>query len=207
MTMFKSQYCTFGGFNNSQITGYKNLETLKEELDFCSIRRSKEHLVDLPPKMISLELLDMSDEHQKFYEAIKAGIKEEADKIEIKSSNLLALTTRLRQATACPEVLTTQNIMSTKIERCLELAEEIVENNEKVVIVSNFKSPVYKLRDLLSKFSPLICTGDQSELEVSEAVDKFQNDSEHKILIGTLAKLSTGLTLNRASYMIMIDEH
>ena len=27
------------------------------------------------------------------------------------------------------------------------------------------------------------------------------------ILIGTLGKVSTGLTLNRASYMIMLDEH
>ena len=44
-------------------------------------------------------------------------------------------------------------------------------------------------------------------VEVSESVDKFQNDDEHMILIGTLGKVSTGLTLNRASYMIMLDEH
>lgn len=207
MTMFKSQYCTFGGFNNSQVIGYKNLDTLKEELEHFSIRRSKEELIDLPPKMVSLELLDMSDEHRKFYEAVKDGVKEEVDRVELKSGNLLALTTRLRQATACPELLTSQNIMSTKIERCLELVEEIVDNGEKVVILSNFKQPVYKLQELLAHYKPLICTGDQAEPEVSAAVDKFQNDNEHYVMIGTLAKLSTGLTLNRASYMIMIDEH
>ena len=73
--------------------------------------------------------------------------------------------------------------------------------------MSTFKQPVYKLQMLLSRYQPLICTGDQAEVEVSASVDKFQNDPNSKIIIGTLAKLSTGLTLNSASYMIMLDEH
>lgn len=206
-TTFKSNFCEFGGFGDKQVIGYKNLEVLKEELEYCSIRRSKEDLVDLPPKMITLEELEMSDEHKKFYEAIKNGVKEEADKIDLKASNLLALTTRLRQATACPETLTSQDILSTKVERCVELVEDLMSQNEKVVILSTFKQPVYKLQKLLSKYQPLICTGDQAEVEVSTNVDTFQNDPNSKIIIGTLAKLSTGLTLNSASYMIMLDEH
>ena len=55
-----------------------------------------------------------------FYEAIKDGVKEEADKIELKAGNLLALTTRLRQATACPSVLTTQDVESIKVNRAFE---------------------------------------------------------------------------------------
>lgn len=157
--------------------------------------------------MITVEELEMSDEHKKFYEAIKNGVKEEADKIDLKASNLLALTTRLRQATACPETLTSQDILSTKVERCVELVEDLMSQNEKVVILSTFKQPVYKLQKLLSKYQPLICTGDQAEVEVSTNVDTFQNDPNSKIIIGTLAKLSTGLTLNSASYMIMLDEH
>ena len=207
LTTFKSQYCTFGGFNATQVIGYQNLDVLKEELEDCSIRRSKEDLVDLPPKMITVEELEMSDEHKKFYEAVKNGVKEEVDKIELKSSNLLALTTRLRQATACPEALTTQSIISTKVERCVEIVEDLMSQNEKVVILSTFKQPVYKLQTLLSNYQPLICTGDQAEIEVSANVDRFQTDPNSKIIIGTLAKLSTGLTLNSASYMIMLDEH
>ena len=207
MTNFKSQYCVFGGFNNSQVVSYKNLDLLKEEIYSCSLRRSKEKLVDLPPKTVTVELLDMNPDHLKFYEAVKQGVKDEAMKVELNSSNLLALTTRLRQATACPKILTTEDISSTKIDRCVELAEELVESGEKVVILSNFKQPVYELAARLDRFHPVICTGDQADLEVSDSVDKFQNDDEHMILIGTLGKVSTGLTLNRASYMIMLDEH
>ena len=204
---FKSQYMKFGGFGDKQVVGYKNLDTLKEELESCSIRRSKEQLVDLPPKTITVELLDMLPEHQKFYDAVKDGVKSEVDKVKLTTGNLLALTTRLRQATVDPWILTTSNIVSTKIERCCELVEELMDSKEKVVILSSFKPPVYKLAEALKQYNPVICTGDQADTDVSKAVDAFQNDDEHMILIGTLGKVSTGLTLNRASYMIMLDEH
>ena len=204
---FKTQFVKFGGFGDKQIVGYKNLDTLKEELESCSIRRSKEQLVDLPPKTITVELLDMLPEHQKFYDAVKEGVKSEVDKVKLTTGNLLALTTRLRQATVDPGILTTNNIVSTKIERCCELVEELMDSKEKVVILSSFKPPVYKLAEALKQYNPVICTGDQADADVSKAVDAFQNDDEHMILIGTLGKVSTGLTLNRASYMIMLDEH
>ena len=204
---FKTQFVKFGGFGDKQIVGYKNLDTLKEELESCSIRRSKEQLVDLPPKTVTLELLDMLPEHQKFYDAVKEGVKSEVDKVKLTTGNLLALTTRLRQATVDPGILTTNNIVSTKIERCCELVEELMDSKEKVVILSSFKPPVYKLAEALKQYNPVICTGDQADADVSKAVDAFQNDDEHMILIGTLGKVSTGLTLNRASYMIMLDEH
>lgn len=206
LTNFKSSYCTFGGFGGNQIVGYKNLETLKDEIESCSLRRTKEQLVDLPPKLITYELLDMEPEHANFYEAVRKGVKEEVDKVKLNASNLLALTTRLRQATACPEMLTTQNIVSTKVERAVELVEELVESGEKVVVLSYFKQPIYKLAELLAKYKPLICTGDQADLDVSVDVDKFQTDNEHMLLLGSLNKVATGLTLNRASYLIMLDE-
>lgn len=40
LTTFKAQYCTFGGFGGNQITGYKHLEWLNEEIHGCSLRRT-----------------------------------------------------------------------------------------------------------------------------------------------------------------------
>lgn len=206
LTNYKGQYCEFGGFGGTQVIGYKNLNALQEELDSCSIRRTFDMInSEMPEKTIELELVEMEDEHKKFYEAIKDGIKEEADKIELKTGNLLALTTRLRQATAAPSVLTTQDIMSTKIERCAELAEELAEQGQKVVILSNFIEPVYKLGKLLEKYRPLLNTGDTADDLVSENVDKFQNDPNCLIFIGTHSKCGTGLSLPAAHYMLMID--
>ena len=217
LTTFKSQYCVFGGFNNSQIIGFKNLDLLREEIAACSIRRTKEdvkcsfvdsdeELAPLPPKILTTELVDMSPEHKKFYEAIKDGVKEEADKIELKSSNLLALTTRLRQATACPSVLTTQNIISSKVERCVELVEDLVSQGEKVVVMSTFKEPLYQLDNLLKQYNPLVCTGDIADDKIAKNVDTFQNCPDYKLLLATHARMGTGFSLNAASYMIVLDE-
>ena len=207
LTNYKSQYCTFGGFNNSQVIGFKNLEMLKEELESCSIRRTLDQVRDdMPSKTVTTELIEMSDQHKKFYEAIKKGVKEEADKISLNSSNLLALTTRLRQATACPSILTTQEIVSSKVERCCELVDDLIEQGQKVVVMSIFKEPVHQLAKLLAKYNPTVNTGDVPDAIVSKNVDDFQNNPDSKLFIGTMAKCGTGLTLNAASYMICLDQ-
>ena len=140
LTTYKSNYCEFGGFGDKQVIGYKNLDVLKEEMDSCSIRRTLDQVrSDMPLKTVHYEVIEMSDAHRKFYDAVKEGVKEEADRVELKSGNLLALTTRLRQATACPAILTTQDIMSTKLERCIELVDDLISQGEKVVILSTFK--------------------------------------------------------------------
>lgn len=161
----------------------------------------------MPPKTVETELIEMSDVHRKFYDAIVDGVKSEADKIELKSSNLLALTTRLRQATACPSILTSQDIVSSKIERCIEIVDELISQGEKVVILSTFKEPIYQLSRLLEHYHPLVSTGDTAESVFDDNNVRFQNDPNSKIYLGTFGKCSTGITLNAASYLIAIDEN
>jgi SNF2 family DNA or RNA helicase len=205
VTNFKKTYCVFDEMTRGKIVGFKNLDLLKDEIEECSLRRTKDLLKDLPSKNIIIEYIDMEDNHQKFYNAVKDGVKSECDKINLKSKNLLALTTRLRQATSCPSLLTSQSITSSKIERCIDLVDEIVSNGDKVVIFSNFKEPLYQLKELLSRYKPLMGTGDMKEEDVSKNVDSFQADDEHYVFLGTTQKMGTGITLTRANYAIFID--
>lgn len=205
LTNYKALYCQFGGFGGYEVIGYKNLEILMQEISDSSLRRTKD-LMSLPPKNIIDEYVEMSPEHKKFYESVKKGVKEECDKIELNTNNLLALTTRLRQATSCPSVLTSADVISSKLERCKDLTEDIVSQGDKVVIMTQFKESVYQLKEMLSNLNPLIGTGDMKDQEVSKNIDLFQNDNEHKVIICTQAKMGTGITLNRARYLIMLDE-
>ena len=206
LTTYKSQYCVFGGFGGHEIVGYKNLESLRDEINSCMIRRTLDQVRDsMPAKTVDVELVEMPDDHRKFYEAIVAGVKEEADKVKLNANNLLALTTRLRQATACPSILTTQDVESCKLERAVEIAEELLEQGEKVVIMSTFKEPVYRLAKMLDQYKPLLGTGDLPDQVVQDNVYKFQNEIDSKLLICTHSKCGTGLTMNAASYMICID--
>ena len=206
LTTYKSQYCNFGGIHNAQVIGFKNLEVLQEEIQSCSLRRTLDQVrSDMPPKTVTIELLEPDDTQRKFYEAIKEGVKEEADKIELKSANLLALTTRLRQATACPGLLTTQKVESIKVNRCVEYIEELVSQGEKVVVLSVFKETLNDLAAKLGQFRFSINTGDTPDGVVANNVQRFQEDPNEQVFIGTWGKVGTGWTLNAASYLICID--
>ena len=205
-TNFKSQYCSYGGFGNKQIIGSKNLEVLREEIANCSIRRTLHDVRDDMPKLtIDPEYLEMDEDQQKFYEAIKEGVKEEADKIELKSGNLLALTTRLRQATACPSVLTTQNIESIKVNRAFEYIEEITSQGEKVVVFSMFKEPLNVLTSKLQGFRFSLNTGDTPDDVAFSNMTRFQTDPNEQVFLGTCGKCGTGFDLNSSMYLIFID--
>lgn len=206
LTTYKSQYCNFGGFKDNQVIGFKNLDILQEEIKECSLRRTLDSVrTSMPPKTVTLELLEPDDTQRKFYEAIKEGVKEEADKIELKSANLLALTTRLRQAAVCPSLLTTQKIPSCKIDRCVELIEELTSQGEKVVVLSVFKETLKELAAKLGEFRFSINTGDTPDAIVADNVNRFQEDPLEQVFAGTWGKVGTGWTLNAASYLICLD--
>ena len=159
----------------------------------------------MPLKTVTVELLEPEDDQRKFYEAIKEGVKEEADKIDLKSANLLALTTRLRQATACPSLLTTQNVSSCKVDRCVELIQELTSQGEKVVVLSVFKETLNELAAKLGEFRFSINTGDVPDAVVASNVSRFQDDPNEQIFLGTFPKCGTGYTLNSSMYMVCID--
>ena len=203
-TNFKFYYCNYSGPFNNILTGYKNIDVLKDEIERFSLRRTKD-MLDLPPKNIIHEFVDMNDKQSKFYQDITEGIVDEVDKVELNTSTLLSMITRLRQTTACPSILTTEDIESSKITRAVDLAKQIVNGGDKVVIFSVFKETLNKICKELSEYKPLLCTGDISDDIISQNISMFQNTDDNKIMCATTAKMGTGITLTSASYAIFID--
>lgn len=203
-TNFKCHYTQYGGLFGNEFIGYKNVDDLKDQIASVSLRRTDD-ILDLPDKNFIDEELEMSDIQSKFYQNIVDGIFDEIDKVKLNRTNILALVSRLRQATACPSILTTSTIPSVKQDRCCELVESITGNGNKVVIFSTFKQTVTELAEKLKVYNPLICTGDIPDAVISANIDKFQQDKDCKVFIATWQKCGTGITLNVANYGIFID--
>lgn len=201
---YEHYYCAYGGDFNHEFLGYRNLTTLQKQLELYTLRRPKS-LLNLPPKTIIEEYVDMSETQQKFYKDIENGVVESVDKVKLKPAMVMGMAMRLRQATACPSILTTQNIPSAKLDRTLDLVEQITSEGNKVVIFSTFKETVYELQKRLKEYKPLIGTGDCDDEFISANVDQFQTNDENKVFIGTWQKCGTGITLTAANYMIFID--
>lgn len=203
-TNFKFYYCNYTGQFNNILLGYRNTDLLKDMLESVSLRRTKD-LLDLPEKTVITEYVDMNDKQKTFYDNIKEGIIEQVDKVHMSTSSLLAMVSRLRQATACPSILTSENIPSSKIERADDLARQILQNGDKVVIFSTFKDTLKQLYEQLKDLSPIVCTGDMKDEEINNNINKFQNDNNCKVMLATWQKMGTGITLTAASYAIFLD--
>lgn len=203
-TNFKFYYCNYAGLFNNILVGYKNLDVLKDELSSCSLRRTKD-LLDLPPKNIIHESVELDLKQSTFYNHLLEGITEEADKVELNTSTILSMVTRLRQATACPSILTSEEIESSKVNRAVDLARQIIEGGDKVVIFSVFKETLNHIMKELKDFNPLLCTGDIREDIIAKNIEDFQTNNINKVICATTSKMGTGITLTRASYAIFID--
>ena len=57
------------------MVGHKNLESLNAELNKVMIRRKKEEVLDLPPKVYHTEFVELTRKQQILYRDIKQGIR------------------------------------------------------------------------------------------------------------------------------------
>ena len=206
-SQFKAYYSVYGQFND--VVEYKNLENLQMQLQDCSLRRVKEEVLKfMPPKIFQNVYVTMNDRQQMIYDEAYSWALANIDLIS-DSPNPLAQLIRLRQATGYTGILSSTIHESAKLDRIEEDVEEIIENNEKCLIFSNWTDITDELYNRLSvKYRCLRITGKDVKdgNEVEEIKYKFQTDSEYKILIGTTSKMGTGHTLTAASWVLFADE-
>ncbi len=203
---FKQHYCEMGGYGGYQIVGYKNLDELQTKLNDIMLRRLKDEVLDLPEKIYVDEYVEMGTKQSKIYAEVTADVRNNIDKIKM-SNNPLSEMIRMRQATGYPGILSSEITDSAKLDRMEELVDDAISNNKKVIIFSNWTQitdEVYKR--LSSRYHCLQITGQTKDEERQIIVNKFQEDNNCKIVIGTTGAMGTGITLHAASVEIFMDE-
>lgn len=206
-TQFKSMFNVYGGFGGVQVIGHKNLDTLKELINSCSLRRLKDEVLDLPIKNYKTEYVELKPQQKKLYDEVKEGVLAELDKLPSPPTIIQELTInmRLRQITTTPTILSDTITQSAKLDRLEELVDEITSQGDKVVIMNTFKGAVEEENKRLKKYEPLVCTGDQKDEEISKNKKIFETNSDRKVMICTWQKMGTGHTLTAANYLIFVD--
>lgn len=198
---FKNTYCIMGGYGGYKVVGHKNLDSLNAELSSVMLRRRKDEVLDLPPKVHSTEYVELTSKQQLIYRDIKNGIIADLENILL-SVNPLSCTLRLRQLTG--GLFTEEN---PKLERLEDmLSEEIIPNGYKAIIFSQWSKITEVYHKALQRYNPIYITGDVSPEDRLKEVERFQNDPSCKLAIGTIDAMGTGLTLNKASYVFFIDK-
>ena len=201
---FKQHYCNLGGWGGSQVVGYKNLEEIRAMMDNIMLRRLKTEVLDLPEKIRKIEYVDMTPKQNQIYKEVYAGVMSDLQKIKF-SNNPLSMMIRLRQATGWTGILSNTVQESAKMERMIELVQEIVASGQKAIIFSNWESMTEVAREKLKYYNPAYITGATKADERMKEVGRFQMDNNCKVIIGTIGAMGTGLTLTAAQNVIFLD--
>lgn len=202
---FKKHYCEFGGYGGYEVVGYKNLDELQERLNDIMLRRLKDEVLDLPEKTYINEYVELTPKQAQIYKEVTAEIRANIDNIKM-ANNPLAELIRMRQATGYTGILSSKVKESAKLDRMEELVEEAVENGKKIVIFSNWTQMTTPIKDRLAKYNPAVITGEINSDVRQAMVDKFQNNPNCKVIVGTIGAMGTGLTLTAGTVEIFVDE-
>lgn len=202
---YKQHYCTMGGFGGKEIVGYKNLDELRSMVSKVMLRRVKGDVLDLPPKVHTIEWVDAYPEQKSLYKDVRDQVRDNIDKVKVHPDPLSEML-RLRQVTGYPGILSSTVTKSSKMDRMEELVEEEVSVGGKAIIFSNWSEMTNVIRHKLKKYNPAYITGEVGSVQRMEEKDRFQNDPNCKVMIGTIGALGTGFTLTAAQLVIFVDE-
>lgn len=205
-------FCVYGGFGNYQIIAYKNIPELKQMLQANMLRRLKRDILDLPPKVRTVEYVENTAYQAKLYEQVVKDMIMHKDEI-VSAVNPMVKFLKLRQVNGNPELIDNTLDVNTgyltknsKMTRLLDLVNSIISGGEKVVIFSNWVESLRTVYRFLAKDYKVCCfTGTMKSEDREAQKQRFIEDPECKILIGTVGALGTSHTLTVANNVIFYD--
>lgn len=175
------------------VMGASNLEELRDRTSNTILRRLKQDVLDLPEKIITPVYLRLKS---KDYEEVMGEYYNWYEKNPEESKSLTVQFTKLTKVR--------QIIANEKILQTIELAENIIEQDKKVIIFCNFTESLNKIVEHFGKAAVKV-DGSMSKPERQLSVDKFQEDPKIKVFVGNIKAAGVGLTLTAAEAVIMND--
>ena len=192
------RYCNGFQFNAGprkvwNVMGATNLEELRDRTSGTILRRLKEDVLDLPDKIITPVYLRLKSRE---YEEIMGEYYEWYDKNPEESKSLTVQFSKLTKVR--------QVIANEKISQTIEIAENILEQDKKVVIFCNFTDSLNRIVEHFGK-SAVKIDGSMSKENRQHSVDEFQNNPKVKVLVGNIKAAGVGITLTSGEAVIMND--
>lgn len=183
--------------------GSTNIEELREKIQKYFLRRKKSDVLkELPPKINIDYPVELSSDKKFEYDLAMDSFIEYLKNIKDKTDKEIQKTVQAEQITKLNEL----RVISTsgKISATKELINNIIENDEKVIVFSNFNKPIEELHEEFKDISVLL-TGQTPEFLRKDAIERFQKDDTIKIFFGGIVSAGVGITLTKASNVIFMD--
>ena len=185
---------------------------LKQLISPFILRRLKRDvLTELPPLTEITIHVELSDQETALYEALRIEAVEQLSNSDLKTGQqriqALASITRLRRAVCNPNlVLKDANLPSAKLEAFATIVEELLSNQHRALVFSQFVGHLSLLRDYLDRQGMRYCylDGSTPAKQRKVEIDAFQAGAAELFLISLKAG-GVGLNLTAADYVIHMD--
>ena len=175
------------------VNGASNLEELRDRTSRQVLRRLKEDVLDLPEKIITPIYLRLKS---KKYEELMGEYYEWYNKHPDESRSL---TVQFNKLMKVRQVIAEEKILNT-----IEVVENILELNKKVIIFTNFTDTLHKIHSHFGK-KAVYLDGTCSKAQRQYAVDQFQENDKVKVFVGNLQAAGVGITLTAGEAVIFND--
>jgi SWI/SNF-related matrix-associated actin-dependent regulator of chromatin subfamily A-like protein 1 len=175
------------------VNGASNLEELRDRTSRQVLRRLKEDVLDLPEKIITPIYLRLKS---KKYEELMGEYYEWYNKHPDESRSL---TVQFNKLMKVRQVIAEEKILNT-----IEVVENILELNKKVIIFTNFTDTLHKIHSHFGK-KAVYLDGTCSKVQRQYAVDQFQENDKVKVFVGNLQAAGVGITLTAGEAVIFND--
>lgn len=212
MPNYLFNYKSFRTDYEKEIISKKNSSVIKKLVKkitpFILRRTKKEVLKDLPDKIEMVRYTTMEDEQLKLYEAqllkTRKMLEDKTSKIEI-----LSALTRMRQICVHPKMFVDEfKGESAKINLLMEILDELIENDHKVLIFSQFTTVFDYIGEKLKEknIEYFTLTGKTPALLRVNMAEMFnKKSSPQKVFLISLKAGGTGLNLVGADTVIQLD--
>ena len=190
------------------------LQKITQPFILRRLKTDKSIISDLPEKQEMKVYCTLSKEQVTLYQAVLKDLERKLDKAEgiEKSGLVLATLSRLKQVCNHPAHFLADNSTledrSGKLDRLMEILEEILASKEKLLIFSQFT----EMGELIQKHigeilgeEVLYLHGGTSKKKRDEMVERFQAADGPSIFLLSLKAGGTGLNLTAANHVIHYD--
>lgn len=174
------------------IDGNSNLNELSIRIKNKVLRRMKEDVLDMPEKTIIPVFNELTSKEWVEYDNLweEYLIKRKEQKKRGKPQRDLVELILLRQFIALKSIPNT-----------IELAENAIEDDKKIIIFTTFTDELLELQEHFGN-QCVVHNGSMSDKDKQFSVDEFQNNPKKKVFIGNIMSAGVGITLTAADTVI-----
>ena len=197
-----------GGFHEyNHVIGYRNLDELEKTVKKFSYRVLKQDCLDLPDKIYTTRVIQLTEQQKKLYLQMKRFALAELKGRTMTSFNILTQIMRLHQI-ICGFMKTDEGrIIDVENTRVQELLSVLDETEGKAIIWCTYRHNILSLKDILrEKYGELSTDtlfGDTPDKKRMTLIERFQDKkSPLRFLIGNPQTGGRGITLTAANTVI-----